>query len=95
MKFRGSNVVDPLPDSLIQDIRTNDSYVLRAAGDGKYFLFEKDRYGGKGVVVRHPGNQENVVIDLMEIIGDRRFMDLKNYDRGYFDSWRGKGRFEE
>ena len=90
-KFRGSNVVDPLPDSLIQDIRTNDSYVLRSAGDGNYYIYDKDRRG----VVMHPGNQENVVINLMEIIGDRRFMDLKNYDRGYFDSWRGKGRFGE
>ena len=93
-KFRGSNVVDPLPDSLIQDIKTNDSYVLRAAGDGNYYIYDKDRRG----VVKHPGNQENVVIDLMEIIGDRRFMDLKTYSRGFLnidDKMFGTGRYSQ
>lgn len=94
-KFRGSKVVDPLPDDLIQDIRTNDSYVLRSAGDGKYYIFDKSRYGGRGGLVKHPGNEENVAIDLMEIINDRRFEGLKTYKRRSLDYLRGKGRFEE
>jgi len=93
-KFRGSNVVDPLPDSLIQDIKTNDSYVLRSAGDDNYYIYDKDRRG----VVMHPGNQENVVINLMEIIGDRRFMDLKTYSRGFLNidnKMFGTGRYSQ